>query len=157
MSNWFYAGKNKERLGPVEESELLRLNEAGELKGTGLVWKAGMEKWAPLYHVAGEIFARRLAGPDRNEQEPLRPVEVGVCAFSDKVLPREEMVPYGDVLIAIEHNKVQACYRRGVITVWHAPQLDDLIKGEVAIDSRRIFVPVWCRQVRWSTRCRRRP
>ena len=149
MSNWFYAGKNKERSGPVKESELLRLNEAGELKGTDLVWRSGMEKWAPLYQVAGEIFARLQAPPDRDEMVPLRPVEVGICAHSDRVLPREEMVPYGDALIAAEHKDafVQGLMESGDTDVIDPEEfvyigfwwrllghlIDSLIKGTVGI------------------------
>ncbi|NNE93502.1 MAG: RDD family protein [Verrucomicrobiales bacterium] len=96
MSDWYYATKQNERLGPVPDGELLRLNEAGELEGTGLVWRSGMQDWTPFHNVAGKLIGQQQGSDEA--------VEVAICAHSGRVLPRGEMVPYGDVLIAAEHK-----------------------------------------------------
>lgn len=44
--NWFYA-KGGEQVGPVDEFTLQRLVESGEIAAQTLVWKEGMQDWAP--------------------------------------------------------------------------------------------------------------
>lgn len=44
---WYYA-LNEERKGPVSETEILRLLEAGYIHGNTLVWKQGFQNWLPI-------------------------------------------------------------------------------------------------------------
>jgi hypothetical protein len=47
---WYYES-NGHPQGPILESELLELKEEGKIGGTCLVWREGMEDWAPLEKV----------------------------------------------------------------------------------------------------------
>jgi hypothetical protein len=47
---WYYES-NGHPQGPILESELLQLKEEGKIGGTCLVWREGMEDWAPLEKV----------------------------------------------------------------------------------------------------------
>jgi hypothetical protein len=49
---WYYA-KNERQLGPVAPSELRRLATTGGLLPTDLIWREGMEGWAPAAKVKG--------------------------------------------------------------------------------------------------------
>ena len=44
---WFYE-KSGERNGPVDETELIQLFDAGDITNETLVWKEGMSDWAPF-------------------------------------------------------------------------------------------------------------
>jgi len=47
---WFYA-KGGSRNGPISETELLALINAGQLEGSDLVWNEQLEAWTPLRQV----------------------------------------------------------------------------------------------------------
>jgi len=49
--NWYYAENGQERKGPVPESELKRLLDAGQLPASALVWSEGMAQWTPAQAV----------------------------------------------------------------------------------------------------------
>lgn len=51
MSQWYYA-KNGQQQGPVSEEQLRQMLGSGELLGTDLVWRDGMNQWEP----AGRVF-----------------------------------------------------------------------------------------------------
>jgi uncharacterized RDD family membrane protein YckC len=44
---WYYA-ENNAQAGPVSDDQLRELATSGRIKGTTLVWKAGMDAWTPL-------------------------------------------------------------------------------------------------------------
>ena len=43
---WYYA-RNGQRFGPVEEAEIQRLAQTGQLSAADLVWKPGLPEWQP--------------------------------------------------------------------------------------------------------------
>ena len=45
---WFYVKEGTDRQGPVPESELRALAEAGRVLGTDLVWADGQPDWRPM-------------------------------------------------------------------------------------------------------------
>ncbi len=49
--NWFYAGSDGNRVGPLTESEFLAAINEGKIDPATLVWKKGMPDWAPLSEV----------------------------------------------------------------------------------------------------------
>lgn len=62
---WYYT-KQRQQLGPVDEEELHRLAEQGELLPEDLVWNPSMgEQWAPASSVEG------LFPPDDPELDPM--------------------------------------------------------------------------------------
>ncbi len=46
--NWYYATKDKTQAGPVDEAAIGHLLRAGTITAETLIWKEGMENWAPL-------------------------------------------------------------------------------------------------------------
>lgn len=95
MSDWYYTDDVLAQQGPVDESTLLDLNESGGIHAKSLVWKEGMEEWAPFGTQAAPMFG---------ETEEGQPVEIGVCAHSGRIYPVEELIPYGEALIGPEHK-----------------------------------------------------
>jgi uncharacterized RDD family membrane protein YckC len=59
---WYYA-RNGQRLGPIEETELQRLAETGQLSGTDLVWKPGLPEWRPAGQMPELASLFRPAAP----------------------------------------------------------------------------------------------
>jgi hypothetical protein len=57
---WYYA-HGDEQLGPVSSAELKRLAEAADLSPDDLVWREGMEDWAPAQRVKGLFPVRETA------------------------------------------------------------------------------------------------
>jgi len=90
MSTWHYTDFDAERQGPVGDEELLRLNREGAIHANSLVWKEGFDDWVPFRDVAEPLFGTDEEG---------RPVEIGVCAYSRRIYPASEMIPYGEAVI----------------------------------------------------------
>jgi uncharacterized RDD family membrane protein YckC len=55
-----------------------------------------MVDWQPFRNVANEIYAFATGAAED--------LDTAVCAYSGRVLPKAEMVPYGDVFVAPEHK-----------------------------------------------------
>ncbi|MCE0498688.1 MAG: DUF4339 domain-containing protein [Methylacidiphilales bacterium] len=55
MSDWYYAVDNEQK-GPINESELKTNFATNKLPGDTLVWKEGMENWAPANQVSAFSF-----------------------------------------------------------------------------------------------------
>lgn len=49
--NWFYTSNGNQK-GPIPQEQLITLIRTGEVKGTDLVWKVGMNDWTPSSRVA---------------------------------------------------------------------------------------------------------
>ncbi len=126
MEEWFYTDKSMTQQGPVNEQTLLDLNVSGAINADSLVWKEGQEKWAPFFQAATPLFGQTEEGS---------PVEIGVCAHSRRVYPLQEMVPYGDALIGIEHKDafVQSLMESGETSV------------QDASDAPHVYVGFWWR------------
>lgn len=58
---WYFADGDEER-GPVTEAQIRALIGTGNLKADDLVWREGMEDWAPADTVPG-LFAKEPAAP----------------------------------------------------------------------------------------------
>ena len=46
-SSWYYV-ENNERVGPVEEAEMVSLVKSGVLTSSSYVWKKGYENWTAV-------------------------------------------------------------------------------------------------------------
>jgi uncharacterized RDD family membrane protein YckC len=112
MANWFYTDTLASQQGPVDDETLLELNTSGVVKAKSLVWCEGLPAWTAFREVAGPLFgARPRSGEDAViAKEEAGPVPVGVCAFSGRVYPVKELLPYGEALVGPEH--VDAFVRR---------------------------------------------
>ncbi|MCB1237762.1 MAG: DUF4339 domain-containing protein [Verrucomicrobiae bacterium] len=87
---WHYE-KNGVQNGPVTVEDLLRLLETRQISRETLVWREGMADWTPLQR------AGLLVGESGEE--------LAICAHSGAVMPKSQMVPYGDQWIAPEHRE----------------------------------------------------
>lgn len=140
--SWFYAIQET-RHGPISASELANLSRSGEITAETLAWKEGMEEWLPFQRVADRVFAeeaddlQKSAGSDSEESETstVALVETGTCAYSNRVLPKSELVPYGDRWLDPQHKDafVQQLMESGKI------------EGEATAELDRIPVGFWWR------------
>ena len=72
MTQWYYSDSDRNRLGPVDGTDLARLHGLGQLHPETLVWREGMSEWAPWRSVMGEVL----------------PPEVPAAATADAGAPR---------------------------------------------------------------------
>ncbi len=96
MPNWFYTDALATEQGPVDDATLLELNRNGGVTAKSLVWHEEMAERVPFRAVAGKLIEAENGG---------EPVEIGVCAHSGRICRVEEMLPYGEALIAPEHKE----------------------------------------------------
>src|SRR5262249_6463605 len=69
---WYYSVDGKQQ-GPVTAADLKKLAEAGTLQATDLVWKEGMDAWAPAKTVKGLFGGGSAANPaPARAAEPVR-------------------------------------------------------------------------------------
>lgn len=45
MTAWWYTDRGRKRIGPVDQAEIERLIESGEIGPQSLLWKSGMDAW----------------------------------------------------------------------------------------------------------------
>ncbi|MBP7935520.1 MAG: TIGR00266 family protein [Phycisphaerae bacterium] len=62
MAEWYYL-KNNQQHGPVAGPELKKMADAGGLVPTDLVWREGMEQWAPAGRVGGLFSGVEVGAP----------------------------------------------------------------------------------------------
>ncbi|MCA9268967.1 MAG: DUF4339 domain-containing protein [Planctomycetales bacterium] len=60
MADWYYA-QNDEQHGPVTAQALREMAHAGRLGRDDLIWREGMERWAPAHKVRGLFDASGVA------------------------------------------------------------------------------------------------
>ncbi|MEX2580320.1 MAG: RDD family protein [Verrucomicrobiales bacterium] len=126
MAKWFYTDSSATQQGPVDDSTLLRLHNEGAVDAGSLVWREGLDEWVPFVAEAGPLFGENGDGA---------PVEIGICAYSGRVYPASEMVPYGEALVGVGHKQafVQRLMESGAVAV-----------GD-ATESRLAYVGFWWR------------
>lgn len=115
MAKWFYTDAEANQQGPVDDAALLQLNTDGEINAKSLVWREGMGAWAPFRDVAAPVFGESGDGV---------PTTIGVCAYSSRVYPMDEMIPYGEALIGLEHKEafIQQLMETGTVGVEDATE-----------------------------------
>lgn len=106
MANWFYTDALATQQGPVDDATLLDLNATGVVKAKSLVWREGLPEWTAFREVAASLFSARSKDTEAEgapANESAEPVPIGVCAFSGRVYPMKELLPYGEALVGPEH------------------------------------------------------
>ncbi|MEM1441189.1 MAG: RDD family protein [Verrucomicrobiota bacterium] len=126
MGEWFYTDKESNQQGPFNEATLLSLSREGTILGSTLVWEDGMESWDRWADLASSFYPR----DDEGEK-----IKLGVCAQSDRVFPLDEMLPYGEALIAAEEKApfIQKLLERGTTGI------------EDATEKREEYIGFWWR------------
>jgi uncharacterized RDD family membrane protein YckC len=97
--NWYYA-RGDERMGPVDEAQILALAATGQITAQTLVWREGMADWVPWGH------APRPLGPDEAGAPYPMPAadEYGYrpCAECGRTFLVNEMLRFENVLVCGE-------------------------------------------------------
>ena len=86
---WYYA-RNDQQVGPLTSVELKRLASVGEVFPDDLVWREGMDEWAPASRVKG-LFAAREPGSYETDAYP--PRESDAPPRESAAPPRETLPP----------------------------------------------------------------
>lgn len=144
--SWFYSYKGQQK-GPVSACDLLVLESSGIITRGTLVWAEGMPDWRALDAVREQV---RVEAGEENLSR------FAVCAHSQEVHPRSEMIAYGDRFIAPQHKDafVQSLHEGTTLSEevhkgemrfvgfwWRAlaSTIDSLVKGAV---SMMLMIPV---------------
>ncbi|MCB1231570.1 MAG: RDD family protein [Verrucomicrobiae bacterium] len=101
--DWYYA-INDQKYGPADRAQLVDLGRKGTILADDLVWHEGMGEWRPFRQVAGEIYRPSAEETVAEGEISPDPVETAVCAHSSKVLPKSELMPYGESWIDPDHK-----------------------------------------------------
>ncbi|WP_411833852.1 pilin [Pseudoxanthomonas mexicana] len=64
MTQWYYASRQQQRLGPVQADELVRLFNAGHIALDTLVWREGLAQWQRLGDFADELSLLSVPAAD---------------------------------------------------------------------------------------------
>jgi uncharacterized RDD family membrane protein YckC len=108
----YYYSANDQQQGPVSEDELVGLIKRGAIRGSTLIWKEGMPEWAALSESAPHLLTSAgassgsglsLAAPAASAASASSP-EQAVCAVSGRLMPKAEMVRFGEIYVAPEHR-----------------------------------------------------
>ena len=67
MAEWYYA-QHEEQFGPVTAAALKEMAQAGTLDRDDLIWREGMQRWAPARKVRG-LFADET-DPQSDDEQP---------------------------------------------------------------------------------------
>jgi len=89
--NWFYATKEKEQIGPMDEAALDGLFKTGTIHNDTLVWREGMESWKTYGEERG--FSKPMT-------RPLLAEDQAFCAETGKAVNKSEMVQIGDAWVS---------------------------------------------------------
>lgn len=76
-AQWYYTDARRERQGPLAAAQLKQLFAQGELDGSSLVWRAGMEQWQPLQALTQELT---LPGSSEGGQDAANPYAASAAA-----------------------------------------------------------------------------
>ncbi|MEM9281806.1 MAG: RDD family protein [Verrucomicrobiota bacterium] len=115
MAKWYYTDSDVAQWGPIDGPSLVELNQIGEITARSLVWRDGMPEWVPFGTVAGELM-----NGEEGEENP----EIGVCAYSGRVYPVGEMLPYGEALVGPDDKEafVQQMMEQGAVDLVDATE-----------------------------------
>ncbi len=89
---WYYV-RDGERQGPVEEEELKRIVDRGEIPRDALIWRSGLSDWERY----SSLFGQKA---DDQDLTPSTPTEAKrVCAGCNKEFPDSEVTLHNGQLV----------------------------------------------------------
>lgn len=99
--NWYYA-RGDERMGPVDDHEIVALAATGQINAQTLVWREGMADWMPWGRAP-----RPAGGVPAEEGFSVAPTSADgsghqACAECGRTFLAEEMVAYENLLVCGE-------------------------------------------------------
>ena len=92
--NWYYADQGQQ-VGPVEETELAQLEQAGKINDETLVWRAGLADWLPYREVKPKTV-HSLSTPPPAPPRPAPTSTEVVCTECGHIFPIEETIRHGE-------------------------------------------------------------
>ncbi|GMV94788.1 MAG: hypothetical protein AMXMBFR82_45660 [Candidatus Hydrogenedentota bacterium] len=93
---WYYA-QGDERVGPLSDEAFQQLVHQGSITAETLVWREGMQNWAPYGSVAGQTPAGSVPQPHDFSASPMT-----VCSSCGRTFPSEEVIEYQGSYICAE-------------------------------------------------------
>jgi hypothetical protein len=111
----FHYEQNGQTVGPVPDSEMEALAQAGVLKPETLVWRPGMAAWEPY------------AAWSKPAPPPLAGGQVA-CAECGKPFPRSEVISYGNFWVCaackpVFFQRVKEGVRPAAAMIWRSDKL----------------------------------
>jgi hypothetical protein len=120
---WYYS-KNSNQLGPVSLDELRYKLASGEISGTDMVWKEGMQNWSPISSV-GELAVTPQGMPTSRPPGSVSPYSApGVPGGSYSYAP-----PTSGLAITS-----MVCGILGLVTCLMLPGIPAVICGHMALN-----------------------
>ena len=98
--NWYYA-RGEERMGPVDEHEILALASTGQISAQTLVWREGMADWMPWGRAPRPAEDGLAVAPAEEDAFGYR-----ACAECGRTFLAEDMVAYENLLVCGECKPV---------------------------------------------------
>ena len=97
--SWYYANAGKQ-VGPITDSEFDQLRRDGVIGQGTLVWREGMEQWAPFETIASGLATT----PNAIDQVPAPHPSPGspgalLCTQCRKLVPADETMQFGNAII----------------------------------------------------------
>lgn len=110
MTQWYYAGRDRQRLGPVSAEELVAHYRYGRVALDTLVWRDGLEQWQRLGDFADELGLLTAAEPAA-ATPPLPPLPPSGSAPSipASAVPRPQGMSRGKILLIVGAVMILPC------------------------------------------------
>jgi len=107
LSEWYYA-RGDEQTGPITEAELENLVALGIITTDTLVWKAGMEEWAPYGEVS--VIEGPASAPLFDDAPSPTPMLLDpgfrACHECGRPFPEDDLVAYEDFHVCADCKPV---------------------------------------------------
>lgn len=96
---WYYADESRNKIGPLNDSDLNALSDSGKITPNTLVWRKGMTKWEPY----GAVRKKMIVVPSSAETvKEIKDVKEAICHECKDLFPQNDMVQYEDKWICPE-------------------------------------------------------
>jgi uncharacterized RDD family membrane protein YckC len=97
--NWYYANQGQQA-GPIDDAQLEQLRASGIVRPDTLVWREGMENWAPYSEAKGggaPAGVATAAGASGSTAAATASATEAVCAECNAVFSVNDMIRHGGV------------------------------------------------------------
>ncbi len=96
--NWYYA-RGDERMGPVDEAQIVALASTGQITPQTLVWREGMADWMPWGRAPQPLTADGLQAGAAHDGSAQSLLGYQPCAACGRTFLADEMVAYQHILV----------------------------------------------------------
>jgi hypothetical protein len=138
---WYYT-LNNQQVGPVDESEIKKLVDAGTITNTTMVWTTGMANWQPIRQSALAPLMGNVAPPAVGTYPPMLVVE-DPKVKEIKTLFMWFWISLIGVIIGIGAISAVVLFIIIVYKCWKLVQHEG-VRGTADQMVSRCFIPGWC-------------